>query len=80
MKTALINSVRVAGVHTFGWKWRSEDGTAGCRDTFMYFNDCAEDAKRHGYQARFAGADLAGPTSPAAQAGAQRVRSDRPSR
>ena len=64
MKTALISSVRVAGVHTFGWKWRSEHGTAECRDTFMYFHDCAEDAKKHGYTARFVGADSTASTSP----------------
>ena len=66
MKIALISSVRVAGVHTFGWKWRSEDGTVECRDTFMYFHDCAEDAKKHGYEGRFAGA--ASSTSPARDA------------
>ena len=71
MKIALISSVRVAGVHSFGWKWRAEDGKAESAETFMYFYDCCENARKRGYECRFAGAE-SGSTTPAALSAVKR--------
>jgi hypothetical protein len=65
MKIALIHSVRVGGVHAFGWRWRAQDGVAESADTFMYFHDCCENARRKGYQCQFDGV-AAGTGTPAA--------------
>jgi hypothetical protein len=68
MKTALVHSVRTAGEQTFGWKWRSEDGTIESPHTFRYFNDCCENARRKGYTCTFDGVSV-GSATPVAQQG-----------
>ena len=54
-KRAVIHSVRVAGSHAFGWKWRSEDGSSASADAYVYFYDCIQSAKKAGYECRFGG-------------------------
>jgi hypothetical protein len=65
MKIAWICPVRAGGAQTFGWKWRSEDGSAESAHAYTYFYDCCENARRKGYEWRFEGA-ADGAASPAA--------------
>ena len=54
-KQAVIHSVRVAGTHRFGWKWRSEDGSRSSSEAYVYFYDCLQSARKAGYECRFGG-------------------------
>jgi hypothetical protein len=72
MKIAMVRSVRIAGEQAFGWKWRSEDGAIESADTFRYFNDCCESARRKGYACQFDGVSV-GSAMPAAQQGLRRA-------
>jgi hypothetical protein len=56
IKKAVIHSVRVAGSHRFGWKWRAEDGSRASADAYVYFYDCIQSAKKAGFECRFEGA------------------------
>ena len=56
IKKAVIHSVRVAGSHRFGWKWRSEDGSRASPEAYAYFYDCIQSAKKAGFECRFEGA------------------------
>jgi hypothetical protein len=49
VKPVEIFSVPIASAHGFVWKWRSEDGTSESRKAFVYFDDCRQDARRHGF-------------------------------
>jgi hypothetical protein len=72
MKIALVHSVRTAGQEAFGWKWRSEDGAVVSADTFRYFNDCCENARRKGYACTFDGVSV-GSATPAGLQGVRRA-------
>ena len=52
-KQAVIHSVRVAGSHQFGWKWRSVDGSRASTDAYVYFFDCIQSARKAGYECRY---------------------------
>ena len=54
MKLALVVSVRAPGADRFAWQWRPEDGTPGSGDTFKYFFECCQDARKAGYECKFA--------------------------
>ena len=53
MKVALVVSVRAPGAARFAWKWRPEDGTPGSSETFQYFFECCQDARKAGYECKF---------------------------
>jgi hypothetical protein len=53
MKIALIQPVHVGGAHSFGWRWRAEDGASESAHAFTYFYDCCENARRKGYECQF---------------------------
>ena len=55
IRKAVIHSVRVAGTHRFGWKWRSEDGSRASAEAYVYFYDCLQSAKKAGFECRFEG-------------------------
>ena len=66
MKIALIRSVKTSGEQGFGWQWRDKDGGVGSAQTFRYFFDCCESARRKGYACTFRGVSVSLITPPAA--------------
>ena len=58
MKVALVVSVRAPGADRFVWRWRPDDGTPGSSDTFKYFFECCEDARKAGFECKFALGDV----------------------
>ena len=53
--TAQISSVRTANPQGFQWMWRSMDGDQQSPNTFAYFYECVEDARRAGFTVDLAG-------------------------
>jgi len=48
-RTAQLFPVQSSEAAGFRWKWRAVDGSKESTANFIYFFDCAEDARRAGY-------------------------------
>ena len=49
MKPATMFSVPSGNGKGFTWKWRAGDNLAESKNSFDYYHDCVEDARKHGY-------------------------------
>ena len=49
MKPAIIYSVSDTTAIGYCWKWRAAGGEAASRSRFVYYFDCASDAKARGF-------------------------------
>ncbi len=68
MKLAQIYCTSIKG-DVFVWKWRSIDAQAVWSDAFAYFFECFEDARRHGYQPKYANGPITAPAEAGHAAG-----------